>query len=223
MSSLSSIYRELRRRKVVEHNPFSVDDGPKREPTDVQEPTPIASPEVVRKVLAACAADTTPLGLRDAAMVRVLWSTGMRRVSLLSMTMERLQRDPDGYIATVLKKGGKTQRALVRGQARLALDRWLEVLKGGQFRSGKIWRAKNGEPMTARDVNRAIAARAAACGERLSPHMLRVAFVTFNPAGAEAKQDAAGHADINTTRLYDRASWRGREAFESMPEVEDIE
>jgi hypothetical protein len=46
--------------------------------------------------------------------------------------------------------------------------------------------------------------------------------LTYNPAGLEAKQEAAGHSDPATTRLYDRASWRGREAFEQMPEVEDV-
>ena len=34
--------------------------------------------------------------------------------------------------------------------------------------------------------------------------------------------DAAGHADPATTASYDRHAWRGREAFEKMPEVEDV-
>jgi site-specific recombinase XerD len=215
MSALSSIYRELRRKRIVAGNPFSVDEGPKREKVSVVEPTQIATPDVVRALLAAC--DETPLGLRDAAIVRVLWSTGMRRVSLLSMTLERLQKDHAGYVATVTKKGGDAQRVLICGKAKTALDRWLAVLKEG-FQTGPVWRTKAGKPMTLRELNRALERRT----KGVSPHMLRVAFLTYNPAGLEAKQEAAGHSDPATTRLYDRASWRGREAFEQMPEVEDV-
>jgi site-specific recombinase XerD len=216
MSALSSIYRELRRKKVVSANPFSVDEGPRRERSSVTEPTQIATPDMVRALLAAC--DETPLGLRDAAIIRVLWSTGMRRVSLLSMTSERLQKDHMGYVATVTKKGGDNQRVLICGKARDALDKWIAVLREGGLASGPVWRTKSGKPLELRELNRAIERRSAG----VSPHMLRVAFLTYNPAGLEAKQEAAGHSDPATTRLYDRASWRGREAFEQMPEIEDV-
>jgi integrase/recombinase XerD len=222
MSSLSSIYRELRRRKAIDGaNPFSVDDGPKREKVAVEEPTPIATPDVVRKVLSTCDLKTL-LGVRDAAIIRSLWSTGMRRVSLLSMTQERLARDPLGYVATVLKKGGETQRVLIKGRAREALDRWLVILRDSDLKTGKIWREEDASPLVEHNLNRALERRAELVGEYLTPHMLRVAFLTYNPADVEAKQDAAGHADPTTTQIYDRSAWRGREAFVAMPEVEDL-
>jgi len=221
MSSLSSIYKELHRRKAVEGgNPFSVDEGPKRERVSVVEPTPIATPDVVRKVLATC--DGSLLGVRDSAIIRILWSTGMRRVSLLSMTRERLSPDRDGHIATVVKKGGETQQVLIRGKARAALDRWLDMLTSSGFRTGSIWRDEEAVPITERELNRALEARAERVGVYLTPHMLRVSFLTYNPADLEAKQSAAGHADPTTTQLYDRTAWRGREAFTAMPEIEDL-
>ena len=219
MSSLSSIYRELRRKKVVSGNPFSVDDGPRREKAAALAPTRIAAPDIIKKLLAAC--DDTPTGLRDVAIIRVLWSTGMRRISLLSMTLERLQKDRSGLVAVVDKKGGDTQRVLIRGRAREALDKWLAILEDGTFKKGPIWRLKNGKPMSLRELNRVMERRGK--GLRVSPHMLRVSFLTYNPAGLEAKQEAAGHADPATTRMYDRESWRGREAFEKMPEIEDVD
>ena len=222
MSSLSSLYRELKRRKAIDGpNPFSVDDGPKREKGAVEEPTPIATPEVVRKVLATCDV-TTLLGVRDTAIIRALWSTGMRRVSLLSMTQERLARDPLGYVATVIKKGGETQRVLLKGKAREALDRWLVILRDSDLKTGKIWREEDAKLLVEHNLNRALERRAKLVGEYLTPHMLRVAFLTYNPADIEAKQDAAGHADPTTTQGYDRNAWRGREAFVAMPEVEDL-
>ena len=222
MSSLSSLYRELRRRKAIEGlNPFSVDDGPKREKASVEDPTPIATPAVVRKVLATCDLATV-LGVRDAAIIRALWSTGMRRVSLLSMTLERLARDPLGYVATVRKKGGESQRVLIKGRALEAIDRWLEILHDSAFKTGKIWREEDAEPLVEHNLNRALEKRAERVGEYLTPHMLRVAFLTYNPAELEAKQDAAGHADPTTTQSYDRTAWKGREAFVAMPEIEDM-
>lgn len=222
MSALSSIYRELKRRGAVDGgNPFSVDDGPRREKVAVEEPTPIATPAVVRKVLSTCD-ETTLLGVRDAAMIRALWSTGMRRSSLLSMTQERLAQDTLGHVATVVKKGGETQRVLIKGKARETLDRWLVILHDSDLKKGKIWREEDAKPLAVHNVNRAIERRAKLVGEYLTPHMLRVAFLTYNPANIEAKQDAAGHADPTTTQIYDRSAWRGREAFVAMPEVEDL-
>ena len=222
MSSLSSIYKELRRRKAINGpNPFSVDDGPKREKAAAEKPTLIATPEVVRKVLSTCDV-TTLLGVRDAAIIRVLWSTGMRRVSLLSMTQERLVRDPLGYIATVTKKGGLTQKVLFKGRASAAFEQWLTILRDSDLKTGKIWREDDAELLVEHNLNRALERRAKLVGEYLTPHMLRVAFLTYNPSDIEAKQDAAGHADPTTTQGYDRTAWRGREAFIAMPEVEDL-
>jgi len=222
MSSLASLYRELKRRKAINGpNPFSVDDGPKREKAAVEEPTPIALLEVVRKVLTTCDPNTL-LGVRDAAIIRLFWSTGMRRVSLLSMTHERLARDPLGYVATVVKKGGETQPVLIKGRAREAFDRWLVILRDSDLKSGKIWREENAKLLVEHNLNRALERRAKLVGEYLTPHMLRVAFLTYNPADLEAKQNAAGHADPTTTQIYDRNAWRGREAFVAMPEVEDL-
>jgi integrase/recombinase XerD len=221
VSALSSIYRHLRREDLVDRNPFSVDEGPKRGRALPLEPTPIAAPHDIVKLLATCGEDI--LSVRDAAIIRVLWGTGIRRASLASMTFERIRRERGGFVATVIGKGDKELRVLVRGRAADALDRWLAILKDAKLSAGPIWRTKRG-PMTERAIGHMLDRRAKLAGLEapLSPHTFRVSFLTFNPAGLDAKQDAAGHADPATTKIYDRASWRGREAFEQMPEVEDV-
>jgi site-specific recombinase XerD len=229
LSALSSIYKRVGRPcgegrpSVVKSNPFSIDTGPHREPALAIRPTPLAAPELVRRLVASC--DDTELGRRDAAVVRILWSTGMRRMSLLGMTFERLQRERESFIATVVAKRGKVLRILIRGKAAVALDAWLTVLRDLKFSSGPIWRSASG-PMTARQLSHMLNSRLVQIGEKpgaLSPHMFRVAFLTLCPAGLDEKADAAGHSDPATTRLYDRASWRGRRAFELMPEIEDAQ
>ena len=221
-AAMATIFRRLYKNSIVPRNPFSVDEGPDREKVHPLERTPIATPEAVTKILATCDT-TTELGARDEALIRLMWGTGARRASVLTMTIEGLRRAGKSFEAIVIGKGGKEIPLLIRGKSADAMRRWLDVLKASKLSSGPLWRKKSG-PMLEKDVWRMLDTRARAAGvDRPSPHSFRVAFLTYNPAGLEAKQHAAGHADPATTRLYDRASWRGREAFEKMPEVEDTE
>jgi integrase/recombinase XerD len=230
LSALSSLYAKLccpgddGEPPAAARNPFAVEGGVAREPAIPLRPTPIADVELVRGLLRTCGSDD--LGVRDAAILRILWQTGMRRVSLLSMAFERLQRERDGsIIAHVVGKRGKQQRALVRGKAADALTAWLAILDAAQISSGPIWLGKCGA-MTDRDVNHMFERRLKLIGApkgALSPHMLRVSFLTRCPAPIDARRDAAAHSDPRTTAGYDRKSWRGREAFLVLPELEDFD
>lgn len=234
LSALSSIYDRVRRDHLADRrrkkmvNPFDTDHGPKRRKANALEPTPIAQPDDVLKMLASC--ETDPAGVRDAAILRTLWSTGARCASIVSMTWEKLAKDPAArpdspiYTATAQAKGGKEIRLLIEERAATALEAWLAELRRAGFTSGPIWRNKTGTPMNEKAVWKAIKLRAERSGvvNNVSPHMFRVAFLTLNPASIQSKQDAAGHADPKTTASYDRHDWRGREAFESMPDPEDV-
>lgn len=233
ISSLCSVYRELRRELadkdgkeippvVLVKNPFSVDDGPRRERGNPRRPTPVARPEVVQKLLATC--DDSPLGVRDRALIRILWGTGLRRSSVVAMRVDQLEEDREGYQLSVEAKGAKSVRILIRGQAATALAAWLALLHEAGFTKGPLWRTKRAA-LTERGIWWILRTRAnrAQIKGRLSPHMLRVSFLTYNRAGLEAKQDAAGHSDPATTRMYDRSAWKGREAFEQMPEIEEAD
>lgn len=231
VASLCSVYRELRRELtdqngedlppyVMVKNPFSVDDGPKRRKAQAERPTPAARPDVVQAILATC--DST-IGVRDRALIRVLWSTGIRRMSAVSMRIEKLETVPEGYYTLVEAKRDKTVPILICGRAATTLDAWLDILSGGGFKEGPIWRGLDGDAMSERMIWWMLRDRSIEANVRpVSPHMLRAAFLTFNKASLEAKQEAAGHADVNTTRGYDRSQWRGKEAFVAMPEIEDL-
>jgi site-specific recombinase XerD len=251
VSALCSVYRELRRDLVMPDgstraapvavpNPFSVDEGPKRERKAVAiEPTPVADPAIVQAMLETCepgAGDAPgardrpcppidPTNTRDRALIRVLWATGLRRSSVVDMLIDRLRPGPDGdgYETTVTAKGNKRPRVWIRGGAAEALAAYLAELAAGGVATGPLWRGRRGR-LTARGVAAALRRRAKLAGAmgRISPHMMRVAFLTFNESSLDARQDAAGHADPATTRGYDRAAWRGREAFAKMPEIEQV-
>ena len=235
ISALNTIYRWLcRPRKDSEphakRNPFSIELGPEREKAPAIRPTRLVDCSIVRRVLGSC--DATLFGIRDAAIVRTLWATGMRRCSLTSMTFERLARERDPanavnfFVATVTGKGEADERVLVVGKAAVALDQWLKVLETWGVTSGPIWRRPSKRPMSLRDVGRMFARRMRLIGARpgtLTSHQFRVGFATRNPAPLDQKQNALGHRDPATTQLYDRSAWRGRAAFAAMPEVEDVE
>ncbi len=223
LAALASIYDHLRRHRVLDANPFSAAEGPKREHAAVQRPTPIAGIRAVAAALRHCAVDQSPEGLRDAAILRVLWATGARRSSLVQITRERLsQEDSGAYTCVVPAKGGKVVRLWFAGRAAEAVRRWTEYLDAVGIRSGAIFRRTTGVPMDEKDVWRAVRKRGAlGGGGALAPHSLRVAFLTLNPASLDERQDAVGHARPETTRLYDK-NWRGQRAFALMPEVEDV-
>jgi site-specific recombinase XerD len=228
ITALASIYNRLRREDKLLRgpngeqaiNPFSVADGPAREKAVALNPTPIADPHAVQAAIDVC--DDSPVGLRDVAIMRVLWATGTRCSSMTSMTFERLRREKTAYVGVVDAKGGKQLRVLVQGKAAEALDAWLAWLRAAGIDRGSIWRETNGAVLVEKDISKIVRRRAKQAGMpgALTPHTFRVAFLTFGTAELTAKQDAAGHADPATTRLYDR-KWRGRSAFEQMPEVED--
>lgn len=231
IASLCSIYRELRRPDgdnqpgVVTFNPFSVDEGSKREATpNAEEPTRLPSTTDVKKLLETCAAGK-PLDIRDRAIIRVLWATGARRSSVLDMRIERITMDRAGYVTDVIVKGSKTVRVLITGRAREALDAWLTVLETGGIEKGPVWRVRSSAALTGKGLWQMFVDRSARAGlrESITPHMLRVAFLTLNGATVEERQHGVGHANPATTQIYDRTAWRGRAAFEKMPEIEDAE
>ena len=220
IAALSSIYDRLRQTEATLFNPFSPLTGPKRERGVREQPTPPVEPLVAERLLAACAADTTSAGTRDAALLRLLWGTGMRRSSAASLTRERLVPQADGsYLAEVAAKGQRLVRVLIRGRAAEAL----RVHLAGTANGGAVFRRDSGKPMKGKDVWNVVKRRTREAGVsvRVTPHCFRASFVTFGMAPLDERSQAAGHADVATTLLYDHQTWRGRAAFEQMPEVED--
>jgi len=223
LSALASIYDRLRRDRKLDANPFSVADGPKREAAHAERPTPIAEAKTVAAALKLCEGKENDYeAARDAAILRILWVTGARRSSLVEISRERLTKEKESYYCAVPGKRGKMIRLWFAGRAAKALDKLLGMLDASGVKTGAVFRMSTGRPMVERDIWRAVKRRGREVGGSLKPHSFRVAFLTLNPAKLDERQDAAGHASSDTTRLYDR-NWRGKRAFMMMPEVEDLE
>lgn len=173
-------------------------------------------------LLAACVADPAPAGLRDGAMIAVLYACGPRRAELAGCDLEDLQTDGNGATWLIIRhgKGDKARRVPVTNGALVALQDWLAVRgenPGPLFVPvNKGGRVILGQRMTPQAVLGLLAKRGREAGiARFSPHDLRRSFISdLLDAGADIAtvQKLAGHAQVTTTARYDRRGDRAKRA-----------
>lgn len=158
----------------------------------------------------ACKADESPAGIRDAAIIGVLYTCGLRRSELVAVHHDDF--DPEtGRMAIRRGKGRKQRAVYVRGGAYKALCAWrnlcidsagpifVPVLKNGKIQYGGL---------VSQSVYDMLKKRAQQAGvKNFSPHDLRRTFVTHmleRGVDIATVADIAGHSSVNTTRRYDR-------------------
>ena len=165
----------------------------------------------VEALIAAATARDGGQGLRLAAMIELLYASGLRISELLALPLAVLARDP--AFVMVKGKGGKERLAPLNDAARTAVAAYLEVraqfLPKGVKDSPWLFpsRGKGGR-LTGRRVSQLLEEAAVTAGidrARVSPHVLRHAFAThLLEGGADLRviQTLLGHADIGTTQIY---------------------
>jgi integrase/recombinase XerD len=147
-------------------------------------------------------------GLRDRALLEVLYASGLRVSEAVGLRGEQL--DLAAGFVTVLGKGGKERVVPLGRQARSALEEYLtrerpRLLHGRP--SPFVFLGPRGRPLTRQAVWKLVRrrARAAGVGKKVSPHTLRHTFAThLLGGGADLRivQTLLGHADIGTTQIY---------------------
>ncbi|MDQ2859885.1 MAG: site-specific tyrosine recombinase XerD [Pseudomonadota bacterium] len=196
---------------------WRVDDPSRRVEAPRQgRPLPkVLSGEEVERLIAAAGARDGAAGLRLAAMIEILYASGLRVSELIALTMAALAGDPAYLI--VKGKGGKERLAPLNGAARAAVKAYLPArvafLPGRGVKSAATnpWlfpsRGRGGR-LTARRFAQMLDEAAVAAGvdpAKVSPHVLRHAFAThLLEGGADLRvvQTLLGHADIATTQIY---------------------
>ncbi|HZJ18433.1 MAG TPA: site-specific tyrosine recombinase/integron integrase [Patescibacteria group bacterium] len=151
-------------------------------------------------------------GLRDRAMLELLFSTGLRVSELVSLNKDRINLERKEF--GIIGKGGKSRIVFVSERAAEWIKRYLnkreDIFKPLFIRySGKVIEDNGGEKMrlTARSVERMVKkyVRAARIPVDATVHTLRHSFATdllTNGADIRSVQDMLGHKNIATTQIY---------------------
>ncbi len=200
LSSLRGLGKFLRRESLVPSDPMAELSLPK---TGRPLPHILGQAEIER--LLARPDVTTPRGARDAAMIEVLYSTGLRVSELCKLAL--LDIGP-GYLRTV-GKGKKTRIVPLGERAEAAIRRYLDesrpVLLSGK-QSPALFVTHLGRAMTRQGFHKLLALYGRAVGiADLHPHLLRHSFATHlldHGADLRAVQTMLGHADVSTTEIY---------------------
>lgn len=150
----------------------------------------------------------TPRGCRDAALLEVLYATGLRVSELVSLPLSALHL-AEGWIK-VRGKGGKERLIPLGEQAVACIRAYLggareELMRGG--RSPQVFVNGRGEGLTRQACWKLLRqyARQADIGKSMSPHTLRHSFATHlleQGADLRSVQQMLGHSDISTTQIY---------------------
>ncbi len=211
LASLRSLYRFLRANDKAATDPtvgISSPRQPRRLPRFLFESD-------VEKLL--CAPDaSTPLGLRDRAILETLYATGVRVGELVSLTVSQCEGRSE---LRIRGKGGRERVVMLGRPACMAIEAYLtagrphlQARREGDDDERLFLNARGG-PLTDRGVRRVVHRHLTrACAQHdIGPHALRHTFAThLLEAGADlrAVQELLGHASLSTTQIYTHVTRR---------------
>jgi integrase/recombinase XerC len=211
ISTLRSFFKYLVREQVIPSNPAKSVSTPKVEKTL---PTTLTVDEAFRLMESPKSISGRPSegskekGLRDRAILELLYSSGLRVSELVGLNSNQL--DLDLGIVRVMGKGRKERIVPVGMKAIEATKSYLEergMVKG----DGPIFVNSLGGRLTARSVGRLVKkyTRHSGIFRKVSPHSLRHTFAThLLDAGADIReiQEMLGHSSLSTTQRYTHVS-----------------
>lgn len=174
----------------------------------------ILKPEETAALIEA-ARTPDPLGMRDVAMLEVLYGAGLRVTELVGLPLSAIDRR--GQLLRVIGKGRKERIVPMGDVAGEALDRYLgearPALLGERVdREHATFLTRRGTTMTRQNFFSRLRGHAKKAGigaDRVSPHVLRHGFATdLLEGGADLRaiQSMLGHADLSTTEIYTHVS-----------------
>ncbi|HZY05855.1 MAG TPA: site-specific tyrosine recombinase XerD [Anaeromyxobacteraceae bacterium] len=203
LSVLRAFHRLLLRERLAQADPTDEVDSPR---AGRRLPGVLSSGEVTR--LLSAPDPLSPAGVRDRAMLELLYASGLRVSELVSLDLNQV--DLESRVLRVRGKGSRERLVPVGGPAAQALRAWLSGARRRMLRgrsSRDLFVTRRGRRMTRQGFWKLLGrhARAAGIRRRFSPHTLRHAFATHLLAGGadlRAVQAMLGHADISTTQIY---------------------
>ena len=203
LSSLRRLFQYLTREGGMRHDPTARVQAPR-----IGRPLPRSLTEPEVESLLAAPDTATAIGLRDRAMLEVLYATGLRVSELTRLNMEQINLRRG--VLRALGKGGKERLTPLGEEAMAWLQTYLREARPGFFKGetrAVVFPSRRGRAMTRQTFWHAIKKYAVIAGiaKPLSPHLLRHAFATHllnHGADLRVVQMLLGHSDISTTQIY---------------------
>jgi integrase/recombinase XerC len=200
LASLRSFFRFLRREGWVAADPAVGLRNPKQ---PKRLPRLLAVDEVIR--LLDGIPTGTPAGVRDRAMLEVLYGGGLRVSELVGLNLDDLDSESD--LVRVRGKGRRERLCPVGDLAAEWLRRWIPLREPRRPHEPAVFLSCRGTRLTTRSVGRLLEAHLLRAGlvDRASPHTLRHSFAThLLDRGADLRsiQELLGHRNLTTTQLY---------------------
>jgi len=207
ISALKGFYKFLLQEGVLEENPLRH----LRTPRVIPRLPEILTVGDIEQIIAQVKAEK-PLGLRDRAMLEILYATGLRVSELVHLSVHDVDLEV-GYLRT--KGKGSKERIVPIGRAAIrALKDYLQgsrQVSAAKAEGQTLFLGRAGRGITRQGFWKLLRRYASAAGirKKISPHTLRHSFAThLLEGGADLRsvQSMLGHADIATTQIYTHVS-----------------
>ncbi len=203
LAALKAFYQFMLKENYVTKDPTDELSSPKLE----RKLPKVLTVEEVEKLLNQPDA-SNPTGIRDKAMLEVLYATGIRVSELVSLNLDDVDFD-EGFVRCVGK--GSKERVVPIGE--IAVNSLKAYLSKGRPKlvsnpnENALFLNHHGRRLTRQGFWKIVKKYAAQLGIRkeITPHTLRHSFATHlleNGADIRAVQEMLGHADISTTQIY---------------------
>ena len=224
LSSVRAFCRFLVKRGVIGGNPAAAIRGPKKPKSlpralDVDDAfrlveAPGATGRTSHRTLSAEEASRQQLlRLRDAAMMELIYATGLRVSEACALDITDIDRDRYGVPIVLVRrgKGGKAREVPLHAQADAVLAAYLPARRGLGATDAALFVNAMGERLTPRSVQRMVRAWSIAGGvhAKATPHGLRHSFATHlldAEVDLRSIQELLGHASLASTQIYTKVS-----------------
>jgi integrase/recombinase XerD len=204
-AAVKSFFAFLKERQIIADDPTDSLDTPRVDRT----PPRAISPHQVDELLELPLRSSSPEGLRDKAMLELLYATGMRVSELVALNLDDI--DIEQQQIRCAGKGGRERFLPCNASSGTALEEYLEIGRTQLARSGNqtadaLFLNHRGKRLTRQGFWLILKGYAEEIGlHDLTPHMLRhscAAHMLGNGAELREVQERLGHASLSTTQIY---------------------
>ncbi len=201
--SIRGFYAFLEYEKIIERDPAKQVDMPK---SGLSLPD-VLSKSSIEKILRQ-PDKTNPRGLRDAAMLELLYAAGLRVSELINVTVQSINLEA-GFVR-VIGKGSRERLVPIGMCARRQIEEYLQNGRPALVKNANslfLFVARAGRPMSRQGFWKLLCGygRKSGIPQKISPHSFRHSFATHlleGGADLRAVQTMLGHVDIATTQIY---------------------